>query len=194
MAVAVSMSERTLYAAGFGFANANTVCRASDETAFYIASSTKALTATAVTLLAAHGEYNLQASVARHVPGLRFKEPLDAGDVTMERLLTLTHGIEPAGPVTVRTAFAGDFSGEFLVGLLADYGPSESGNTFRYDNLGYVILGMALDPGGGRGWKRVVQREVLDPLGMRSTRKPPRRAGGPTCTPVASSGGFRRSR
>jgi len=103
------------------------------------------------------------------VPGLTFRQPLDAGSVTIERLLTMTHGIEDGGPVVVRTAFTGQFTPQLLVDLLADYGPSERGQVFRYGNLGYNILGLALDPGDGHGWKDVVRREVLVPLEMRSS-------------------------
>lgn len=169
MAVAVSQGEWVLYTGGFGLADAQTGRRASPDTAFYIASSTKALTASAVVLMAARGDLDLQAPITRYLPSLRFRQPLDAETVTIERLLTMTDGIEQAGPVVVRTAYTGDFTPELLIRLLADYGPSEDGNRFRYRNLGYNILGLALDPDDGHGWKNVVRREVLEPLGMVST-------------------------
>lgn len=171
MAVAISRDEWPLYSAGFGLADASTGRRASDDTAFYIASSTKALTATAVVLRAARGEMDLAAPVTRYLPDLRFRDPLEADSVTIERLLTMTHGIDDGGPVVVRTAFTGEFTPELLIELLADYGPSDGGNAFDYGNLGYNILGLALAPDSddGHGWKDVVGREVLDPLGMAST-------------------------
>lgn len=171
MAVAVSQGEWPLWSEGFGLADASTGRRASDDTAFYIASSTKALTATAVVLRAARGEMDLDAPITRYLPDLEFRAPLEAGSVTIERLLTMTHGIENGGPVVVRTAFTGVFTPELLIDLLADYGPSESGNAFAYGNLGYNILGLALDPDSedGQGWKDVIAREVLEPLGMTST-------------------------
>lgn len=171
LGVAVSRGEWPLYAAGFGLADAATGTRASGHTPFYIASSTKALTATAVVLRAARGEMDLDAPITRYLPTLRFAEPLDAETVTIERLLTMTSGIDDGGPVVVRTAFTGDFTPELLIDLLADYGPAEGGNAFDYGNLGYNILGLALAPGSddGHGWKDVVRREVLEPLGMAST-------------------------
>lgn len=169
LAVAASQGEWVLYSAGFGVADANTGRRASEDTAFYIASSTKALTATAVVLMAAREEIDLAAPVPRYVPGLTFRDPLDAGSVTIERLLTMTHGIEDGGPVVVRTAFTGEFTPELLIELLADYGPSENGTAFDYGNLGYNILGLVLAPHDGHGWKDVVRREVLEPLEMAST-------------------------
>jgi hypothetical protein len=81
----------------------------------------------------------------------------------------MTDGLEDGGPVVVRTAYTGDFTIPLLVRLLADYGPDPNGTAFSYDNLPYNILGLALDPTSTEGWKAVVQRDVLDPLGMRGT-------------------------
>jgi CubicO group peptidase (beta-lactamase class C family) len=169
MGVAVSLGDQVLYASGFGTADAETGRAVDEGTAFYIASSTKALTATAVVLKAARGEIDLEAPIDRYVPGLRFREPLDAGAVTIADLLSMTDGIESGGPVVIRTAYTGEFTPQLLVELLADYGPNEDGSAFEYDNLPFNILGLALDPADGHGWKDVVAREVLEPLGMEET-------------------------
>lgn len=169
MAVAVSQGEWVLYSGGFGVADLETGRRVSADSTFYIASSTKALTASAVVLMAARGELDLSAPITRYLSDLRFREPLDAGAVTLQHLLTMTDGIEQRGPVVVRTAYTGDFTPELLISLLTEYGPSEAGNQFSYRNLGYNILGLALDPDDGHGWKEVVRREVLEPLNMVST-------------------------
>ncbi|HVS65340.1 MAG TPA: serine hydrolase domain-containing protein [Thermoanaerobaculia bacterium] len=169
MAVAVSQGEWVLYTAGFGVADATSGRRASADSAFYVASSTKALTATAIVLMAARGEIDLGGPITRYLPGLELRAPLDADAITIEQLLTMTDGIEQAGPVVVRTAYTGEFTPEILVELLGNYGPSKTGTAFAYRNLPYNILGLALDPHDGHGWKEVVRREVLEPLGMEST-------------------------
>ena len=169
MAVAVSKGEWILYEGGFGVADAASGRRATADSQFYIASSTKALTATAIVLMAAEGKIGLDAPITRYLPALVFPEPLDADKITVHHLLTMTDGIEQEGPVVVRTAYTGDFTPGLLIDLLAGYGPSESGSAFAYRNLPYNILGLALDPRNGHGWKHVVEREVLNPLGMKST-------------------------
>ncbi len=169
MGVAVSQGDRVLYSNGFGVADRTSGRGVGEDTAFYIASSTKALTATAVVLLAERDEIDLDAPITRYLPELRFQAPLDADAVTVRSLLTMTHGIEDGGPVVVRTAFTGEFTADLLIELLAAYGPSEDGPVFNYGNLGYNILGMMLAPGTEHGWKDVVAREVLEPLGMAST-------------------------
>ncbi len=169
MAIAVTMGDSVVYARGFGVADRETGRPVDEGTAFYIASSTKALTATAVVLLAGRGELDLDAPVTRYLPELRFAEPLNADSVTIRSLLTMTHGIRDGGPVILRTAYTGDFTPDLLIQLLGMYPPAESGRAFNYGNLGFNILGLVLDPDDGEGWKEVVRREVLDPLGMEET-------------------------
>ena len=166
--IAVSQGDRVLWSGGFGVADAATGRAVDERTAFYIASSTKALTATAVVLKAARGEIDLAAPIERYIPGLRLRPPL-AEAVTVADLLSMTDGIEDGGPVVIRTAYSGEFTPQLLVELLSDYGPSESGTDFEYDNLPFNILGLALDPDVPHGWKAVVTREVLEPLGMAET-------------------------
>ncbi|MGH7570672.1 MAG: serine hydrolase [Gemmatimonadota bacterium] len=169
MGIAVTRGDSVVYADGFGVADKATGRGVDEDTAFYIASSTKALTATAVLLLAERGELDLEAPVTRYIPGVRFEAPVDADSVTIEALLTMTEGLQDGGPVVFRTAFTGEFEPGQLVELLAGYGPSETGPAFSYGNLPYNILGLVLDPDDGHGWKDVVRREVLDPLGMEET-------------------------
>ena len=169
MGVAVSQGDRVLYSAGFGIADAETGREVDEGTAFYIASSTKALTATAVVLKAARREIDLDAPIDRYIPGLHFAPPLEAGAITIADLLSMSDGIESGGPVVIRTAYSGEFTPALLVELLAAYGPAEEGRAFEYDNLPFNILGLALDPNDGDGWKDAVAREVLEPLGMDET-------------------------
>jgi len=169
MGIAVTRGDSVVHVGGFGVADAGSGRAVDEETLFYIASSTKALTATAVVLRAHRGELELDAPVTRYLPELRLRAPLDADSVTIRDLLTMTHGIADGGPVVFRTAYTGDFTGGLLVDLMAGYGPSESGGAFAYGNLGYNILGWVLDPADPHGWKNVVEREVLDPLGMEAT-------------------------
>jgi len=169
LAVAVSQGDWVLHAEGFGVADASSGRRVDEATAFYIASTTKALTATAVVLEAAKGAIDLNGPIARYVPGLEFRAPMDAHRATVAQFLAMTDGLQDGGPVVIRTAYTGDFTVPLLVRLLADYGPDPDGTAFSYDNLPYNILGLALDPASEEGWKAVVDRDVLGPLGMRET-------------------------
>lgn len=169
MGVAVTQGDRVVYSQGFGIADTASGRRVDNATAFYIASSTKALTATAVLALATRKELDLTASLAHYLPALRGGGRLNAASITLRDLLIMAHGIEDSGPVGFRTAYSGVFTPEILLELLAEYRQSGAVGQFRYANLGYNILGLVLDPRQRDGWKDVVKREVLAPLGMRET-------------------------
>jgi CubicO group peptidase (beta-lactamase class C family) len=169
LSLAVCQGDWVLHAKGFGMADADTGRAVTADTPFYIASSTKALTALAVVLLAERGEIDLGAPVARYLPDLKLRPPLSADAITIRDLLSMTHGIEDGGPVVFRTAFSGDFTRDGLIALLSGYGPSKTGRAFHYGNLGYNILGLVLEARTGKSWKDVVRREVLGPAGMSET-------------------------
>ena len=159
-----------IHAKGFGAADRDTGRGATEDTPFYIASSTKAFTALAVVRLADRGELDLDAPLSRYLPDLRLRPPLSADAITIRNLLTMTHGIQDGGPVVFRTAFSGDFTRDGLIALLGSYGPSTTGRAFHYGNLGYNILGLVLEARTKSSWKDVVRREVLEPAGMRETK------------------------
>ena len=169
MAVAVVRGDEVVYSRGFGFADVEAKRPVTPETLFYIASTTKSFTAFAATLLAFHGELDLEAPIARYLPSLRLRAPLSPDSITLRDLLSLRHGIEEGGPVVFRTAFSGEHDPEQLVALLADYKPASTGRTFEYGNLGYNMAGMVLDAAIGVGWKEVLQQRVFTPAGMLST-------------------------
>lgn len=174
LSVAVVLGDRVVFSEGFGLADVDKGIPVDEGTRFYIASSSKALTGTAVTQLAEEGIIELDAPVTRYLPELQFGEGVEADQITIHDLLSMTEGIGDSWPVIFRTAFSGEFTPELLIELLADYEAGEDGREFDYSNLPYNILGLVLDavddgqlqPGG---WKAVVRKTVLDPLGMRET-------------------------
>ena len=78
MGLAVVLGDSIVHDAGFGVADRETGRPVDPETSFYIASSTKALTATAVVLLAERGEIDLTDPVSRYLPNLALEPPLAA--------------------------------------------------------------------------------------------------------------------
>jgi CubicO group peptidase (beta-lactamase class C family) len=193
MQVAVVKEGAIVYAQAFGVADLATNRPVGPDTRFYIASTTKALTAQAAASLAARGAIDLDAPIARYLPALRLKAPLSADSITLRALLTHTHGIDNDGPVTFLTAYTGDYETSRLPGLLEEHGPAEKGREFAYGNIGYNIAGMVLEAATGKTWKEIVEREVLEPAGMKHTTAYRSRAGSDLAMPHrVDVSGFRR--
>lgn len=169
MAIAVVRGDRIVWQAGFGDADRERHAAVVPTTRFYIASTSKALTALAAARLAARGALDLDAPLSRALPGAVFAEGVHGDSIRVRDLLTHTHGIDPAGPISLRVAFTGEYTNDELLHLLRAHAAAKAGRAFAYSNLGYDLAGIVLSPDALGGWKEVVRREVTAPLRMTST-------------------------
>jgi CubicO group peptidase (beta-lactamase class C family) len=169
ISIAVVQGDHVTWQAARGWADREARRPVTPATRFYIASTTKALTATAAACVAARGGLDLEASLAAALPAARFNAAVHPESIRVVDLLTHTHGIDPDGPVSVRVAYTGDYTYADLYRALASQGAASTGRAFAYSNLGYDLAGIVLDPAHRAGWKRVVEREVTRPLGMTAT-------------------------
>lgn len=169
LAIAIVKDGVIHHVEALGKADLKTGRAVTRDTAFYIASTSKALTALAVACRAERGELDLDASLSRVLPGARFAEGIAPDSIRVRDLLTHTHGIDPMGPVSLRVAFTGQYTNEQLLDLLGAHHPAKDGRAFRYSNLGYDIVGLVLSPSRTHGWKDAVEAEVLRPIGMTAT-------------------------
>jgi CubicO group peptidase (beta-lactamase class C family) len=169
MSVGIVRGNEILYSKGFGFADREKNDPVTPDTLFYIASTTKSFTALTAALLAASGKIDLDAPFSKYLPGVALAPPLSPDTITLRDLLSMTHGIDGDGPVTFRTAYTGEFTNDLLLQLIRLHPPLPGGRKFVYSNLGYNLLGLVLDSQFKEGWKRLVQQEVFDPLGMTHT-------------------------
>jgi CubicO group peptidase (beta-lactamase class C family) len=167
--VAVVRDDSIVYLKGSGVADVTSRRPVSPETPFYIASTTKALTALAVACLASEGKIDLDAPLSTFLPTLKLKPPLSTNSITLHSLLAMKSGIA-GGPVDFRMSFTGEGSRDQLLKQLETHEALKSGNEFFYSNLPYQVAGMALEEKFGKSWKDIVKEKVLDPLGMDQTR------------------------
>lgn len=195
LSVAVAAGDWVVHAAGYGTTDLATGRAVGGDTPFYIASTTKSLTALAVALAAERGDLDLAAPIERYLPDVRLPDGVDFGSITVEELLLMRHGLAGSGPVVLLTAFIGEDDRDRLAPLLRHHAPT-GGEGFSYNNLGYNLLGLILEARYGESWKDVVCREVLDPLGMeRTTAYRSRLDGDRIALPhAASPDGFARMR
>ncbi len=169
--VAVVAGRRLMWSSTQGMADVSKGQAATDTTAYYIASTTKCFTSLAIAQRAARGELDLNASLARMLPHAGWHPSLDADLITLRELLTHTHGLDADSvPAQMRVNFSGAYRDNAeLLHWLAKATPAAGGKAFAYSNLGYDLAAIAMAPAGRDGWKLQVQREVLDPLGMKRT-------------------------
>ena len=168
-AIVVVRGDETIFNRGYGMADDESNRPVTPDTVFYIASSTKSFTGLAAAVCNHRGELDLDETMATYLADAKYHAQVDPAKITMRSLLTHTHGIDNNGPVTFRSAYSGQHTPDKLKALLRFHGPASHGKEFRYSNIGYNVAGLALQNKLGLSWKDLLQREIFDPLGMKST-------------------------
>jgi CubicO group peptidase (beta-lactamase class C family) len=155
------------YARAFGVTDLGSGERATPDTAFYVASTTKSMTALSLAILHARGEINLDASLSTYAPDAGIPSSLKPEAVSFRHLLSHTSGIDHPG-VGFRLAFSGDHDPDTLWRLLStcELNAEAPFGRFDYTNVGYNIATILTDKKLGTTWQDLLHSEIFGPAGM----------------------------
>lgn len=167
-----------VHAGAVGFADIERRIPATPEHVYRIGSVTKQFTALALLKLAEAGTLRLTDPVERYVPEIQRVRDRFAGapPPTLLQLATMTSGLARE-PEDLRRFLVGPASEWMSVVITAlprvkfDFPPD---TRYQYSNIGYAILGAAIERASGRDYMEYVRDEILEPLGMRDTDFVPR--------------------
>jgi D-alanyl-D-alanine carboxypeptidase len=177
---AVRIGGRLVLSTALGTADLDTGEPLTSRHLFRIASHSKTFTATAVLQLVEAGRMRLDDPIAHWVPAVAEQAPALAA-VTVRELLGHQGGVIRDGRDNDHWQLLHPFpDAEELLGLAADGGAVfERNEHFKYSNVGYSLLGMAVEAVTGTGYAAHVQQAVVDRLGLADTGPEwdPRRAG-----------------
>jgi CubicO group peptidase (beta-lactamase class C family) len=160
LVVAVTDRDRLLMVASRGFADIDRRVPATPDTSFAIGSISKSFTAVALMQMADDGRFDPDAPIARYLPDFRVRSAF--APITGGALMSHTSGLP--------NYLAHVASMRFLVTALEDFEPRYApGAHFWYSNSGYQLLGYAAEAVDKAPFPLILQRRILDPLGMAST-------------------------
>jgi serine-type D-Ala-D-Ala carboxypeptidase len=133
------------------------------DTVFDLASLTKPLVGAGVTLaLVDRGCFSLDEEVTTWLPEL---EHLVGKGVTMRRLLAHTAGVTGWRPVYTGAAGAAE-----VVRAIGGLGLAATpGSRFEYSDLGFILLGVALERAGGASLAALAGELIFEPCGLTRT-------------------------
>jgi CubicO group peptidase (beta-lactamase class C family) len=139
------------------------------DTVFEIGSITKTFTATLLAQQVTTGKLQLDQPVASLLPG--FTVPTRDGKAVSLGNLAMQNSGLPRLPTNFRPADAmdpyADYGPEQLKAFLASYAlPRDPGASYQYSNVGVGLLGYALSVHAGMSYEQLLQRQLLEPLGM----------------------------
>lgn len=183
-AVAIARQGRLVFASAYGFADLAHRMPLEPDHVFRVASVSKPITAIAVLKAVDEGLLSLDDRVFDHLADL-----LPAGGPTDPRVLETTVAQHlhhtpgwdqvgyPADPLHRMKEIAAAMgvpsppSSETLARWIAGQGLADDpGTTFRYTNIGYVLLARALERVTGMPYEEYVRTRVLAPVGITRAR------------------------
>jgi CubicO group peptidase (beta-lactamase class C family) len=144
------------------------------DTVFEIGSITKVFTALLLTDMVQHGEVALTDAVATYLPPQVPVPQRNGRQITLHDLATHRSGL-PRMPSNFTPKDPGnpyaDYRVEDLYQFLSTYElPRDVDARAEYSNLGFGLLGHALERRAGTDFESLMRTRILEPLGMSSTR------------------------
>lgn len=169
----VADKEKVLSVTAVGFAEVEAKKPMRDDTLFWVASQTKAMTAAAVMMLVDEGRLSLDDPVEKHLP--EFKDQRVAGkdgpvarrrSITVRDLLSHVSGLPFKSPEEQPT-----LDGLPLDQAVKTYArltlQSQPGEKYQYSNAGINTAARVLEVVSGEPYAAFMQRRLFDPLGMK---------------------------
>lgn len=162
--IGVMRGQDVLHAQGYGVADLDHGVPAGPHTVYQIASITKQFTAAAILQLVERGRIALDDPITEFFP----EYPSHGHLVTVRHLLTHTSGVRSyPSDDTPLEPLALDITDEELLNIIQaepfDFVPGES---FRYSNAGYVLLGMIVERASNQTYGEYLENHVFGSLGM----------------------------
>lgn len=173
IAVGIVHGDELVFATAVGLADLSTGTPATVDTLYEIGSVTKTFTATLLAMLVDEGRLQLDDPVAPFLPTDHdiSNQPALGDTITFRQLATHTSGLDRDAPNFALIFFGDhDFDADDLL-LAAGSSPLlfSPGSGRSYSNLGYALLGLALENCDGQPYDAMLQSRILSPLGMTHT-------------------------
>lgn len=164
--ILIARNGKPIVSKGYGMANVEFDAPNTPQTVFRLASVTKQFTATAIMILQERGRLSVNDSVCKHLAEC----PPAWQPITIRHLMTMTSGLP-----NLSGRDLGALSGlpvpweQWFVAIKAKPLVEVPGETFRYNNNGYTVLGLIIERLSGKTYGEFLQENIFAPLGMNRT-------------------------
>ncbi|MEP9379247.1 serine hydrolase [Aquabacter sp. CN5-332] len=168
LAIGIVAGDKLVYAKGFGVRSKSSGQPVDAQTIFQVGSTTKAFLATSLAIMADRGKLNWDDRVADLYPAFQMKDPWVTREFRVFDLLAQRTGMPPlANDMLAMTGF----DEAALLASLRHVEPVSSFRTrFAYTNVTHLLASrIVAQAAGAPDWSVVLQKELLDPLGMKAS-------------------------
>lgn len=170
VSVIVTENAQNVFVGARGMANIEQGAPITPETQFRIGSITKQFAAAVILQLAQEGKLSLDDPLSKFLPD--YPEP--RAGVTVRQLLNHTSGIPSYTSIPGwmnETNMGRKWTTSELIDVFksrpADFAAGES---FLYNNSGYILVGAVIEAVTGKPWDQAVVERISQPLGLASVR------------------------
>jgi CubicO group peptidase (beta-lactamase class C family) len=173
LTVGVVSGDKLVWTKSYGNAESEVSPAANQDTVYRIGSITKMFTATMLEQLVEAGKVELTDPVEKYFPDVNRvpKRYKDAPPITLLQLATHTSGLsrEPDHTSTYVTGEPEGWKETLIAALPHVRYESKPGKRFSYSNIGYAVLGAALEQAAGQPYLEYLPQHIFMPLGMTHT-------------------------
>jgi CubicO group peptidase (beta-lactamase class C family) len=168
LAIGIVASDRLVYAKGFGVRSKSNRLPVDTHTIFQIGSTTKAFLAVTAAIMVDRGKLRWDDRVVDRYPEFQLKDPWVTREFRVFDLLAMRSGLPPlVNDILVML----DYKEAALIRSLRYVDPVSSfRTTFAYTNITHLLASRVVATAAGApDWNVVLQKELLDPLGMKDS-------------------------
>ena len=166
--VALARDGEVLWSEAYGWADPGAGVPATRETIYRTGSISKSVTAVLMAILADAGTVTLETPLAALVPEIaEFQERPEGADPSLRQVASHTAGFarEP-GLSGAATGPIEGWTGRILESIPTTRYRTPPGTEYSYSNIGFGILGFALERAAGEPFMEQVESRIFEPLGM----------------------------
>lgn len=165
--IGIIRDGKVILAEGFGTRNANTGLPINAQTTFLIGSTTKAFTTTVLAMLVDEGRVAWRSPVQNYLPKFAVGDEYVSKHLTVEDLVTHRSGI-PGGQV--KWFGSPKSRAELVYEMRSAKLNAGFRELYQYNNEMFMVAGFLAGEVAGSTYEDLVQKRILDPLGMTNTR------------------------
>jgi len=168
LAIGIVANNRLIYAKGFGVRSKSNGLPVDTRTVFQIGSTTKAFLTATMAIMVDRGKLRWDDRVVDLYPEFRLKDPWVTREFRVFDLAAQRSGLPPlVNDILVML----NFKEPELIRSLGHVEPVSSfRTTFSYTNITHLLASrIVAKAAGASDWNAVLQKELLDPLGMRDS-------------------------
>ncbi len=166
LAIAVVKGDSLVFAKGYGVIEQGKPARVNEHTRFAIGSTTKAMTVTALGMLADEGKLSLDDRVIDHLPNFRLQDPWVTRELTIRDLLTHRTGLPGTDLLWIFDSYPTD---EIFRRIRYVDPESSFRSHWEYQNVMYALAGDIVEEASGMSWADFLRKRIFEPLGMTET-------------------------